>query len=735
MNINTRDLSTSGPAESVKEMEFSVSHNEADEEFAMEVMSSQLYSDKLKIIAQEYISNSRDAHREAGNPTARVKVHLPSEKEPWYEVADEGNGMSPELFEKVFMKYFASTKRGESATAKRSTGGFGLGAKSAWSYTPEFFVNTINDGVEYCYHCYRNEKKKRVAALTSQSRIGAGEHSGTTIRVNIKKEDISAFNSRYNDITRMWSIKPIVVNASEVALNYSFPEDAIIIETPEFTVFRHNRGMRNASTALVDEIPYPLDYTIFADALTPSELKFVKNGVIYFKCARDGVDPTPNRENLEYNAHTTEYLIRCVKDAHAHVANLIQTKVDSAGSYWNALILWQSAELSDFHNIFGDVFYNGIKLFNSNINYENRYGTRKDKTIVMEVSFRTEGDGAIKSVWNECSSHKPMPCHVLVFQNGGDPRKASEKLVQLYKNIMAAEPTREKLYLLVVRLAADDGVRTTEVNRLEKEYNWSRIDKYNLADVVAPKAAVKKRRAATGAIGDVYKGVGSNDLIRATVDMRGRHDVYVPIKNKTVTILGKEFKFDSFEVKYLMQMFTKIDWKQVNLYGVPVRNIKKMAKFKTMRTLDSVITAHVDGMRNTHNFNDVVSKSKASSDVRALAYLGYTAGGVISSLLSDGLLSKDSLVGKYYSINKNSGSARLTTDETNIIWYLRSFGGYSEENVVDTPEVVEMKRVISLYKEHMAPVIDMFNSTGNPAQRKHMAAYINMVEKDISNPV
>lgn len=734
MNINTRDLSTTGPAEVVKEMSFSVSRNEADEEFAMEVMSSQLYSDKLKIIAQEYISNARDAHREAGKPTVRVRVHLPSENEPWYEVADEGNGMSHEIFKTVFLNYFASTKRGDSATSKRQTGGFGLGAKSAWSYTPEFFVNTINDGIEYCYHCYRNENKKRVAALTSQSRIGAGEHAGTTIRVNIKKEDISAFNNKYNDITRMWSIKPIVVNENDVVLSYSFPEDAIIIETPEFTVFRHNRGMRNASTALVDEIPYPLDYNIFAEALNTSELKFVKHGVVYFKCDRDGVDPTPNRENLEYNARTVEYLVRNVKDAHAHIANYIQTKIDGAGSYWNALILWQN-ELSDFHNIFGDVFYNGIKLFNSYINYENRYGPRKDKTIVMEVSFRTEGDGAIKSIVNECNSHKPMPNHVLVFQNGGDPRKASEKLVQLYKNIMAAEPTRENLFLLVVRLAADDAVRATEVTRLEKEYNWSHIDKYNLADVVAPKAAVKKWKQRLGAIGDVYKGIGSNDLIRATVDFSGRHDVYVPIKNKTVTILGKNYKFDSSEVKYLMQNFTKVDWKQVNLYGVPIRFIKKIAKVKTMRSLDEVVTQHVDGMRNTINFNDVIGKSKSGSEIRSLAYMSYSGGNVISSLISDGLLSKDSIVHKYYTINKSSGAVRLTNDENNILWYLRTFGGYTEENAVDTPEVTEMKRLIGLYKEHMAPVIDMFSTGGSPAQRKHMAAYINMVEKDINKPV
>ena len=53
MLIHTRDMSAPGPAESVKEMTFTISRDEQDEEFAMEVMSAQLYSDKLKIICQE----------------------------------------------------------------------------------------------------------------------------------------------------------------------------------------------------------------------------------------------------------------------------------------------------------------------------------------------------------------------------------------------------------------------------------------------------------------------------------------------------------------------------------------------------------------------------------------------------------------------------------------------------------------------------------------------------------
>lgn len=265
MLIHTRDMSSPGPVETVKEMTFSISRDERDEEFAMEVMSAQLYSDKLKIICQEYLSNARDAHREAGRANIPVTVHLPTEVEPWYEVSDHGNGISPENFETIFMRYFASTKRSNGALSKRQNGGFGLGAKSAWSYVPEFFVNTIHDGIEYRYHCYRNGENKRVAALTSKSRIGRDEHSGTTIRVNIKKEDINLFNGKFGDITLMWGVKPKVVNSWTYT---TFDAKDIIYEDNDVTVFERNRGARNNLTALVDDIPYPVDVRVIHDFLT-----------------------------------------------------------------------------------------------------------------------------------------------------------------------------------------------------------------------------------------------------------------------------------------------------------------------------------------------------------------------------------------------------------------------------------------------------------------------------------
>ena len=99
---------------------------------------------------QEYLCNARDAHREVGND-APILVTLPTVRKPLIKIRDFGPGLSPDRVANVFVKYGTSTK----TNSNNETGGFGIGAKSAWSFTDSFQVTSYPDGLKYVYLAHK----------------------------------------------------------------------------------------------------------------------------------------------------------------------------------------------------------------------------------------------------------------------------------------------------------------------------------------------------------------------------------------------------------------------------------------------------------------------------------------------------------------------------------------------------------------------------------------------------
>jgi len=732
MLIHTRDMAASGPADKVEELSFSISREEADEDFAMEVMSAQLYSDKLKIIAQEYLSNARDAHREAGKANIPVSVHLPTPEEPWYEVSDSGNGISPELFAKIFMKYFASTKRGDDNASKRQNGGFGLGAKSAWGYAPEFFVNTVNDGIEYRYHCYRDADKKRKAALLSKSRIGNGEHNGTTIRVNILPEDISLFVGKFRDITLMWGVKPKIVNVHSDFYT-TFQANDIIYENSDVTVFEHNRGARNSLTALVDDIPYPVDVRVLNDFLTEGERKFAANAAAYLHCDKLEVDPTPNRENLEYNNRTRDYIVSKVKSAYAAISDLARSKVDAATSYWNACCIWYSDEsIKTLCHIIEAPKYKGISLptvTDNRIRYINIFRRGKERTSVYQVLFTTvpDGDVRIREVRDIGNNHTFHPNFPIVFQVGGMPNKCNDKMLALY-NILVKDTVNHPSItgFNLVRLPSEDASYKEVISNLEKTYNWSKLLKYDLGEVVVPV------KAASGLKGSFYEITNSSEpkLEKVDVDFRGRYGIYIPIKNfknKTVIIHGKNYRFDSQEVRRFKTL-TGVDFSKTKLFAIPEKLIEKLTKIKTMRSFDQAINDGINKLKGSISFDDVLNKWRSRDVyVTTLSGVNYQAH-YLYGIIKDKVDPK-SVFARVCALNTSGNPTfRLTPIENNIIWYLRETGHDMDEKANETPQIVADRNLIKTFKEFYNPFFDIVITHSVRQDPKRIELLLNIIE-------
>src|SRR5574343_369620 len=102
----------------------------------MEILST-LYKYPIRTVCQEYICNARDAMREAGTfGKMPMKISVPNNFSPVFKVRDYGVGLSPDRVRNVFVNYGSSTKR----NTNTQTGGFGIGAKSAFAITDSFVV-------------------------------------------------------------------------------------------------------------------------------------------------------------------------------------------------------------------------------------------------------------------------------------------------------------------------------------------------------------------------------------------------------------------------------------------------------------------------------------------------------------------------------------------------------------------------------------------------------------------
>lgn len=115
-----------------------------DEHSLAHIMSvlTDLYSDPELAIIREYSTNAYDAHVEAG-VTRPIEVTTPTPLAPFFRVRDYGDGLNVDDIREVYSRYGTSTKR----NSNEVVGMLGLGCKSALTYSDQFTVTAVKDGV------------------------------------------------------------------------------------------------------------------------------------------------------------------------------------------------------------------------------------------------------------------------------------------------------------------------------------------------------------------------------------------------------------------------------------------------------------------------------------------------------------------------------------------------------------------------------------------------------------
>ncbi len=236
-----------------------------DPAMVIEILRKRLYSNPIQTLVQEYVSNARDACREAGLPE-RLVITVPSANNAVFKVRDYGCGISPDRIANVFVNYCSSTKRADD----KQTGGFGIGAKSAWAYTDSFTVISYLDGTARHYVAHLGAKNSGSMDLISET--ATPEPNGTEIQVGVQAYDVDAFTRAVYRCTYFWETRPELRGIALIDIPdwYKAPKSVAKIGDVSFHTSEQLGSGSIAHTDLilvVDGIPYPVHNLNLSDVL------------------------------------------------------------------------------------------------------------------------------------------------------------------------------------------------------------------------------------------------------------------------------------------------------------------------------------------------------------------------------------------------------------------------------------------------------------------------------------
>ncbi len=185
----------------------------------VKLLSSNIYTNKIRAVIREYSTNAFDAHKAAG-VTDLPLVHLPSSFEPFFSVRDYGDGLSEEGM-RIFASFFDSNK----TDSNDFVGCLGLGSCSAFSLVKTFTVFSYYQGVKTEYLCFEDEEG--FPNLTKVHEEPSSERSGLHVIIDVSglgdgapfKNVVNEFLAEANEVYKWFDNVPEFTSNNVLKVN------------------------------------------------------------------------------------------------------------------------------------------------------------------------------------------------------------------------------------------------------------------------------------------------------------------------------------------------------------------------------------------------------------------------------------------------------------------------------------------------------------------------------------
>lgn len=176
---------------------------------AFQLLSSGLYTNKIRAVLREIGCNAVDAHALNGQQATPIEVKLPNRLDNQFYIRDFGPGLSHDQIMHLYSTYFDSTKQ----ASDDFIGGFGVGSKSPFAYTDSFTVVSRQNGVERVYAAFVNDEGMPTIATMNEA-TPTTEANGLMVGFPVRPEDFYTFESEARDVYAAFKVKPNVLGVS-----------------------------------------------------------------------------------------------------------------------------------------------------------------------------------------------------------------------------------------------------------------------------------------------------------------------------------------------------------------------------------------------------------------------------------------------------------------------------------------------------------------------------------------
>ena len=330
---------------------------------AFEILSSNIYSDKITAVIREYSCNAYDAHIAAGKGDVPFEIHLPNSFEPWFSVEDFGTGLSHEAVLKLYTTYFSSTKN----HSNELIGGLGLGSKSAFAYTDQFLITSKYNGEKRMYSAFIDEKGTPSITEINLAYSGNDHKSGLKIEFQVAPKDFKEFEGKVQTTLKYFPVKP---NVSGIILD---PPVEYLFKTDTFGIVEESGSMGSRVYAVQGIVSYPVDLRqVFPEGDSIRFLGLNCRGLVLF-VPIGAVGITASREQLNYDVATRKYLQELLLSIPRTILGEISDPLEGMETMWEAKrYVWGWRD--DTLQISGN---EGSAIFHCNLLKDLTFGTKK----------------------------------------------------------------------------------------------------------------------------------------------------------------------------------------------------------------------------------------------------------------------------------------------------------------------------------------------------------------------
>lgn len=297
---------------------------------AFQILSSNLYADKITAVIRELSCNALDSHVAAGKTDTPFDVHLPTILEPYFSVQDYGLGLSHDQVMSIYTTYFESTK----TNTNELIGGLGLGSKSPFSYTNSFDVTSVHDGVTRNYAMFINEAGKPSVAFMGDSPTQAP--NGVKVSIPVKSADFAAFQDKSCQVLQWFSHQPVVSGLGQkeipkIATNPDLQGTGWRLRNVNYERSYYSRGV---AVALMGNVAYPITSKVIDD-----KFHSLLSWPLIIDFGIGELDISASREELSYDDVTVQIIQTRLNQILEELKQRIQVKFDKADTMWQARLM------------------------------------------------------------------------------------------------------------------------------------------------------------------------------------------------------------------------------------------------------------------------------------------------------------------------------------------------------------------------------------------------------------